>query len=806
MRARLHALALAGAALVSTGADALDLARGKLPLSVENSAVVACGARCELVIEGEIKSAAPATLVLRMDDARSTSYATRLNEERELPAGSFRWRRPMAGLRTSGGRALDLASLSRVMLFLASGNADVIVTRMALVEAKSLPEGALGLSFGAPEAAVPQGFERVSPGDPRIGGQSMTTVSRPQPDPLVANGVKGLERIRLDWPNGRVRVSFWTEDPGEWETLPHPLGRRIRVNGEDVLLQRFTPAEWVAKRYLAGADREAGPGETAWSAFGQHRGELATAEVEVRDKGLEIDLAGDSPDATFLSALLVEPAGGRDVLDGVLRQRAAWYDETWRIGAPSLTRLAHEASALVTGDQAAQEAPALMLTLAPGSGRRASFVASTDAPLEAPEIVVNAPALGGRNLRVRIWAAQRVLDRANAGSTLLTLKDDRLRANAEAAPLTPEQPRRYELWIDAPQDVPPGLYSGDVTIRAGRQAARLPLAVDVLPVILPPAPRAAGFYLDEAPHLSWFPWRGDARRRQIACDLDVLAGLGIEGNAPALSTPAAKRNEEFISDARLASQGSTVAPWLAYAPAKRIVQSVGPIGGAEVIAEADRALSLSGMKGAIWSVADEPGNPDQSGSGLPAWVAALRRAEPGVKLAAHLNRKEDRAAARLFDTVLINEGFGVDVDDVAGMRAAHVDPWLYNTGRPRWTAGFWLWRTGASRYLQWHARMPTADPFDPTDGREGDVQMFLPTLEPCPAQPDINGDVLAMAEGLVDQRWLAWLARRREPAAQALLAELQTLVGDHFPAARTPDDVAIEALRDRIVTLARRLN
>ena len=67
-------------------------------------------------------------------------------------------------------------------------------------------------------------------------------------------------------------------------------------------------------------------------------------------------------------------------------------------------------------------------------------------------------------------------------------------------------------------------------------------------------------------------------------------------------------------------------------------------------------------------------------------------------------------------------------------------------------AGFNLWRSGAKGYLQWHARMPTADPFDPSDGREDDVQFLLPHIVPCPEIQDVDRGLFELAEGIVDLR------------------------------------------------------
>jgi len=152
--------------------------------------------------------------------------------------------------------------------------------------------------------------------------------------------------------------------------------------------------------------------------------------------------------------------------------------------------------------------------------------------------------------------------------------------------------------------------------------------------------------------------------------------------------------------------------------------------------------------------------------------------------------------------VIINSGFGIDRSTIKRVESSGRQDWLYNTGDSvRVSAGLWLWRTDASRYVQWHGRMPTADPFDPLDGREADFQMLYPTREVCPAQSDINADLLRMAEGVVDQRWLLWLAQRTDPASQNLV---RVILGRYSGAWNDVEHLTgadLDALRGRIIDL-----
>jgi hypothetical protein len=100
--------------------------------------------------------------------------------------------------------------------------------------------------------------------------------------------------------------------------------------------------------------------------------------------------------------------------------------------------------------------------------------------------------------------------------------------------------------------------------------------------------------------------------------------------------------------------------------------------------------------------------------------------------------------------------------------------------------------------------MPTADAFDPTDGREGDVQFLWPTPGVCDP-PDLDPDLLALVEGAEDLRWLAWLEASPAPEAAALAARLRREVPEGWRAAAALPPGAEAGWRAAIVALARRL-
>ncbi|TMO20768.1 hypothetical protein CWC28_21840, partial [Pseudoalteromonas sp. S4492] len=111
--------------------------------------------------------------------------------------------------------------------------------------------------------------------------------------------------------------------------------------------------------------------------------------------------------------------------------------------------------------------------------------------------------------------------------------------------------------------------------------------------------------------------------------------------------------------------------------------------------------------------------------------------------------------------------------------------WLYNMPNPRLAAGFFLWKSGADGYLHWHGRMPTADPFDPTDGREGDVIYMYPWVGSCPSTMTIHQRLLTLQEAVTDLRWMLWLEAEAavDSKAQELVEQISRKIPGHWKVA-----------------------
>jgi hypothetical protein len=794
---------LLAACTMALPVDAREIGTGRLPIKFDPPAPAAFAADEELRLTGTVESDVPLILVLRVDDGKSFSYATRYNEERTLPPGPFRWTVPAGGMMTAVGRVLDHNDIRRVHLFVGKGEGKVIGGQVSLDPAPRLPGRAKGYSLGALNAPLAPGFERIAPGNPMIEAGKAIAIRRPQPDPLVANGIRGVERLRLPWQPGRARVTLWTEDPGEWELLPHPLNRRLRINGIDVLQTRLTALQWLDQRYFRGATAEHAANDDAWSAYGRHRGETVTAEIDVGDAGIVIELAGEGAQALFLSAVLIEPAGDTIARDVVEAERTDWYRRMWPLAtaqpAPMPT-----AEVQLSGT-VPPPVSTMQVSAAPGTGVRLRLAVTSDITIAKPTVRLEPPSFDSKQIDAKIWAGHYRLERRKANDTILTRGDNMLAGVPEVLPLRANERRHYELWATIPADASPGLYRGALIVGSPDAPVSVPVEIDVLPITLPPVTKSAGYYLDEPAYANWFRLDGNVRATVLSCDLNLMRHLGLTGSAPALATPTAKSNEAFDADMRRAMDAGVAPGWLGYTPAKRLRGNIGVEASAEKIGHIEQVMRDAGQVPPLWSVADEPSNPGHAPELLDKWIAAIRTHAPKAQLAAQLNTPADLALANKFDVAVVNDGFGLDPETIiaAKSRSRANEAWIYNSSEPRLTAGFWLWKTAASRYLQWHARMPTADPFDPTDGREGDVQMVFPSRDACPANPTIHRDLLDMAEGVVDQRWLLWLEMQQDKAAVDLLASIRSLALT-WKVARSLSAGDLQRMRESIMVLAKR--
>lgn len=774
-----------------------NLPTGRVPVVYEPRPPATFGDNDAITIEGVVEGPNPVSFLVRLDDRSSTSYSTRVNIERTQAPGPFRFRVSPKGLRTPSGGHLDYRNVTRIILAGQDSSSPIRITRFSVAQAERMPDGAKAYALAAADGPILPVMERIAPGDPRLIGAEIRPVARIAPDPTVATGLRGVDLVRLPWSGGRVRVSLFTEDPGEWEYLPSPLSRSIRVNGTAVLTQRLSPEQWIRERYLRLEQVEHGPDDDAWTAYGRYRGNVVSTEVDASGTGIVIELAGDSPEAKHLSAVVVEPAGQTAGIDFIQSLRAEWF----RSNFPKALKADPTAPvAVAVALSAPTTTTILRAATAAGTGAWISAAVSVPNRVAAPAVRIDPPRLGSRSLAVRAWAGERRLER---DGNLVLLRDNRLVADLARLPLETDTPRTYELWVSAPADAEPGLYLGGIEFQLPDGARRIPIEIEVLGVKLPAARKPAGFYHFAPAHYHWFKPLTGRLRRQTECDLQTFAFFdAVSGTAPSGSAAKIGQLNQFMTDMRIAQRGGIAPGWLLYGIGTDDTASLDE--RAKGVGAAGALMVAAGMGVPVWSTADEPSNADHPGGDLRGWIAALRRHAPLVRLGAQLNSKADVPLVPLFDVAIINSGYGLDKNTIESLAAQGRTVWIYNAEDMRLAAGFWLWQTRAVRYVQWHARSPHADPFDPLDGRENDFQMLYPTVEACPATPDVNRDLLKLANGVVDQRWLEWLDQQKGREAEAVRSEVLRRIGSSWSSAIKLGPRVLDSARALIIDFARR--
>lgn len=745
----------------------------------------------EVVVLGDNQSDAPRTIVVRIDDKPGAAYADRVNAERIVPPGPFTVRFRVALMATPSGRALEMGRLAAANAWAPGGGVDF--TGMGIELPAALPTDVRGWYFGPAAAAPLRGFEEVTPADPRVSGPGVRRIRRPGTDPLLTWGTRlTLFETRLE--SGRYRITMWTEDPGEWETLPPIIERRIRVNGADLLHYRRDHDWWVRSRYLSGRDREADPNAAPYESISGRRGARVEGEVEVFGGRLRIEMAGHPGAATHIVAVTAEPVGQNPPQAAALVEeaRAARFADDWHVLAEPQTF-----------------PPPSQLNLAPASPTRVviapggvgvvrlearSPLAASGAAEIAWSGEVGAGAEGSLYWGMWRWR------RNSVGSHGLLFSSDHLRGDVGRIPLRSDLPRPIVAVIRIAEDAKPGVRRGVISVTGGGNSAELPIEVVVPDIRIAPPRQRVGAFLDFAPHLLSDRSTAPMARRQAACDMDTLTSFGLRAGVPPLAQPDEPGRDQFLADLREASIRHS-GPIMAYAPVRQMAVRLGPEVAADMAGRTDRSIAALGLPRVAWSIADEPGA--EGGAAVERLSREMRRLAPGALVAGHLNSPSDVALLRHFDLVTINEGYGASAARIDEIRRAGVQPWLYNMPRLRAGSGAFLWRSGADGLIQWHARMPTADAFDPTDGREGDAQFLWPTPEVC-GSPDIDASLLALAEGAEDLRWLSWLeseAARGRPEARALLARARATVPADWAGMDSLSDEAIILLRESIIKL-----
>ncbi|MGB0630970.1 MAG: hypothetical protein ACPGRZ_09765 [Alphaproteobacteria bacterium] len=180
----------------------------------------------------------------------------------------------------------------------------------------------LALDFGPLDGDVAPGFERVPPGDPRIGGVDIDGLRRPSESPLLNDGITGIQRIEVNLPDGEYRVILMTQDLGDRSLIANPFGTEIAVNGVGQSIGQPSPDFWVPGGLLTNngassllSQASAGPGDFLTGvlapqdagAIQRQQGGALIINAVVRNGKLIVELDGFQNAQSYLTGLIVEP-------------------------------------------------------------------------------------------------------------------------------------------------------------------------------------------------------------------------------------------------------------------------------------------------------------------------------------------------------------------------------------------------------------------------------------------------------------------------------------------------------------------
>ena len=723
----------------------------------------------QLLISGNNKSDMPTIIVVRIDDSQRPNYQNRVNYERTVLPGAFAFSISLDELYTSNKRKVIPADIVRVIVFAGLSDADIVFNPVQLQVAETFSKDVLAWDFGATDSKVWPGFTRISPNDDVLKGQTLQALQRDQHhgvnEGLITDGIKGVQQIHLPLAPGRYHVALWLHDMGDWEYVPHYLTRRVVFNHTILFKEAYTPARWLSQKYLK-MPLTSEANTSVFDALIKPFYGAVTATIEVTDAQPILHFHGDDPDAQYIAGLLITPLHNQHTFAEIQNQRAQWWQRNW----PIMQNYAPP--------------QAVMHYVSEQQGLHITTVA--DANQHIPLTIHNAEQASFAQLQlvphnhafeVTLRKVQWALRRQSLQGNVLQWQAQRLTESLHAQHV-PGLPQYYYLSVQTTTHTKPGTYTLYLNLVLDGVQQRVPITVEILDVALPRPAQSIGVYLEQPPHHLWFNERRALQTMQ--CDMDVLAKLGLTAVAPGFTTPNSAYNQQrFIMEYRsavTAGLGNTV---LAYAPYKRMLAQMGPEQTVATMSAINRALSNERQHSPLlWSIADEPSN-----------AASQRLLIHNLEvegITGHFNHSSDKQWFAHMDSIFVNEGLPLST---AFFSQLETDVYLYNFPKSRLAAGVltWFWETKG--YFQWHARMPTAYPFSPIDGREDDVQMFYPQAADC-QKHDIDEQLLLISEGIMDLRWLVWLSQQasKSPEAAMLIKRIRATLK------RQPTELDIQQL------------
>ncbi len=353
--------------------------------------------------------------------------------------------------------------------------------------------------------------------------------------------------------------------------------------------------------------------------------------------------------------------------------------------------------------------------------------------------------------------------------------------------MRPGIPRRLWFFVRVPADASPGLYAGQVRLRAGRKRQWVvPLSVEVLPFDLPRrvGPMQGVLGGTWAPDGNLVTWAHDlAAHSMDILAIDARPAARLDGKTlrvdwtPWDRTVAAARQGGM--DVRAIVTQATVEPAFDLTGTPRVAADYR--GSPEhrgrrdfpaafdriarkLLAEATAHARSAGWPPLFHYVAGEAASEGELGLAYEEHLLGLCRAVDGARCAASINGRASLARLASMDLVMPNYLVGFDQSTLRTLRGSrrHRQVWLYNTGGARYGRGLFAWALGFDGVVHeaYTRQSYEGDPFDPFDGTRP-APHYVESSHEGPV-PTVRWERALL--GVQDARYLAALQARVEKA------------------------------------------
>jgi len=777
---------------------------------------------------------APKQIYIEIQDDQSYDYWSRVNYYTYVTPG---WSTIQIPLQIYVGeksmiqqrRRLDLAHIRRLVVAFFEDPGSFLVDHIRLE--LEPPYGhdftrLLKLDFGISTSPIFYGFTPIVSSttyqDYRGYGFSpgvevLRTEDRQHPDDLYRDWISiGSGGFDIDLPNGLYHVFLMIEDAGYWEYYQHYSSRSIWAEGEMVVHDEMSAADFFS-RYYHFEDIEDLPGDDLWSRYVGWRYQPKTFQVMVEDGQLNLRFEGTTY-ACALSAMLIYPealaAEGEAFIEELDAKRSAQYRIEYKeITSPEAEipvpggefqpnnhayLLFHRnymddvhANSIPTEDELLKE-EGLMLGMARGESDPLTFSIYPKQEQRLVDLTVDLPGLQADVRTVRYKAVRATWD---GGVYQMVPK---LLDPFAPQDLEPGICRRFWITVRAPETFPAFWVRGEVrlTFDDGRTDV-IPVQVRVHPFTLdepdveiailgstPIYPLSDDFSEIDEKALSEVPAVLSALREHgMTAATGGFAPIlqGYSGSSPELDFARADFFMDSYREAGFSRElnsyfGFNIVGFDPYSADHGTASQYGRTFEdflQDIYGEVDDHAAAASWMPVTWNLGDEP-----RGEGIDTTVelaSAYSAAVPEVSTSLFYSATDpDGLESALFPLISYSLLNGHSEASVQAILDAGNRWGLYNTG-DRFAFGYYLAKArqyGCSGQYEFALQSVGSDPYYPLDAREDDLCMLYTTS---------SGELVPVVrferirEGIDDYRYILTLRRLMEENPGTMPAEYAEL-------------------------------